>query len=95
MRTNEEVVEYLEEIVEVMIEGCGVSRAEAVARINQQWRGQDLDESPELIEHELPEFWAYRICYGTVPYWDPDVDRSQWKLREPPPADSPCWTVAS
>ncbi|MEV4440217.1 hypothetical protein AB0K09_14545 [Streptomyces sp. NPDC049577] len=93
MPATAEAEEYLHEIVDVMVDECGISRAEAVARVNDAWGDLSFSEWPDLIGHELPEHWAYGFCYGDVRYWDPTADRSEWVLREPPPAGAPCWTV--
>lgn len=94
MRAVPEMQEFLREIADEMVERFGVSRAEAVARINQAWGRQTFDEWPDLITHEDPEHWAYWIYYeGDVPYWEPDADRSQWRVREAPSRDSAAWTL--
>ncbi|MDJ0341172.1 hypothetical protein QMK19_07265 [Streptomyces sp. H10-C2] len=89
-----EMQEYLGEVAEELVTLFGISRAEAVARINQAWGHQVFDEWPDLLAHEDPEHWAYGLYYeGDVPYWEPDADRSPWRIRQAPPRDSPAWTL--
>ncbi|MBU7596732.1 hypothetical protein JGS22_003525 [Streptomyces sp. P38-E01] len=94
MPAGEEAHEILLDIAEEMVTIFHISRAEAVARINQAWGTQSFDEEPILLGHELPEHWAYAIYYvGDVPYWEAAADRSQWQVKEPPPSNSPMWTI--
>lgn len=93
MTTNPESEKYLREIAEEMSNLFGITYREAVARVNREWRDLSFERSLDLITHELPEHWAYRLYYGEVAYWDPSADRSKWVAREAPPHDSPYWTV--
>ena len=88
-----EAREYLHDIMKDMTELFGISYREAVARINYEWRHLSFNEWPDLISHELPEHWAYRLYYGEVAYWDSSADRSKWVAREMPPRDSRYWTI--
>ncbi|MFI6684247.1 hypothetical protein [Streptomyces sp. NPDC050485] len=99
-RTGEFLVEadaemhlFISEIADRMAADCGISRAEAVARVNQVWRGTRFDPYPDLICHESDEYWALGIYYGEVPSWAEDADRSAWRAVPAPPSDSPCWTL--
>lgn len=93
MQAPPETLDYLREIAEEMQRRFGISRAEAVARINAAYGGETFDEWPDLMCHELPEHWAYGLYYGDVPYWDENADRSRWQAREAPPRDSLAWTI--
>ncbi|MDT0307401.1 hypothetical protein RM780_10545 [Streptomyces sp. DSM 44917] len=86
--------EYFGEIAEVMVEEFGISRAEAVARVNEAFKDQEFAPYPDVICHELPEHWAFGLYYGDVPYWEESADRSSWTPRPAPPRDSESWTVA-
>lgn len=100
---DEEMLAYFRDMVNVLVERCGISRAEAVARINATYgteRASGLEV--QLMGHELPEFWAYGAYYrpddgGRLPTGDPgadaDVDFSRLRVRPAPPMDSPFWTV--
>ncbi|OUD02850.1 hypothetical protein CA983_12920 [Streptomyces swartbergensis] len=90
---------YFREMVDVLVERCGVSRAEAVARINATYGTQD---GVWIMGHELPEYWAYGAYYrpdhrDRLPTGDPDedadIDFSTFPVRPAPPKDSPFWTV--
>ncbi|MFH8343845.1 hypothetical protein [Streptomyces sp. NPDC018045] len=94
MTVTQEVEDYLDEIAEEMVGLFGIPTAEAVARINYEWRDQSFEEEDDLIFHELPEHWAYVLYYsGTVPYWDPEADRTRWSIRNAPPAGDTAWTL--
>lgn len=88
-----EVRELFEETAVEMTELFGISRAEAVARINAQWEGREFLGENEVILHEDPYYWALFIYYRDVKDWSPDADRSHWTPLPPPPADSPAWTL--
>ncbi|MFF7310437.1 hypothetical protein [Streptomyces sp. NPDC008137] len=103
LELDEEMLAYFREMADVLVERIGISRAEAVARINasygtRQWVALDL----ELMGHELPECWAYGVYYGPdeqhrvpmgSPTADADIDLSTHPVRPAPPKDSPFWTL--
>ncbi|MPY63218.1 hypothetical protein [Streptomyces spongiae] len=93
MPTIPESEECLREIAEEMMELFGIPYREAVARINYEWRHLSFEKWPDLIGHELPEHWAYRLYYGEVPYWDAHADRSKWVAHQAPPNDLQYWTI--
>lgn len=104
MRTEEflieldgEMLDYFREIAEEMVSRFGISRAEAVARINSTYGGAQIDPYPDLMCHELPDYWAYGLYFeprdGQLPYGAPGEDLSEWEVRPAPPADSPVWTI--
>lgn len=94
MPTSEDVDALLADIRAEMSSVLGLSDAEAVARINEQWGALDLSGEDEIILHEDGYYWALAIYYGgDVPDWSPDADRSSWRPRPAPPADSPSWTI--
>ncbi|MFI6446125.1 hypothetical protein [Kitasatospora sp. NPDC050543] len=94
MRLDSGMTEFLDDIAREMVERFAISRAEALAQINDRWGGLGFDPYPDLVCHESPEYWAYGIYYeDRVPYWRADEDRSRWRVVPPPPAGSPCWTL--
>jgi hypothetical protein len=95
MPATPEVREFFDEIGADMALTFEISIAEAVARINDHWRGQLFLEESEIIFHEDAHYWAMRIYYGDVPDWSPEADRSHWTVRPKPPSDSECWTIGS
>ncbi|MGY1497913.1 hypothetical protein ACW4TU_15165 [Streptomyces sp. QTS52] len=104
MRNEEFLIEldgkmlnYFREITEEMVSRFGISRAEAVARINSTYEGAQIEPYPDLMCHELPEFWAYGVYFeprdGHLPYGAPGEDLSDWGVRPAPPVDSHVWTI--
>ncbi|MFF9027514.1 hypothetical protein [Streptomyces iakyrus] len=100
---DEGMLAYFREMADVLVERVGISRAEAVARINAsygtlEWVSLDL----QLMGHEMPEYWAYGVYYGPdeqhrvptgSPTADTDIDFSTHPVRPAPPKDSPFWTL--
>jgi hypothetical protein len=58
MPTSPEALESLHDITDVLVRHYGMSRAEAVARVNQAWGNLDLASGPDLLGHEDPQHWA-------------------------------------
>jgi hypothetical protein len=101
-RLDGEMLDYFREMVDVLVEHFGISRAEAVARINERYADEDISGmNQDLMCHEFPEFWAYHLYFKAIrdarplPSGDPDVDGdlSEWEVRPPPPRESPFWTI--
>ncbi|NEA62521.1 hypothetical protein G3I56_07930 [Streptomyces sp. SID12488] len=92
-----EMLDYFREIAEEMVSRFGISRAEAVARINSTYEGAQTDPYPDLMCHEMPEYWAYGLYFesreGQLPYGAPGEDLSEWEVRPAPPAHSLFWTI--
>ena len=93
MPTCADTLELLDLVADHMVDEFGISRAEAVARINEQWHGQDLSDEDDIILHEDERFWAFTIYYGDVPDWTPEADRTSWLPKAPPAPGSVFWTV--
>ncbi|NGO47914.1 hypothetical protein [Streptomyces ureilyticus] len=101
-RLDGETLDYFREMVDVLVGYFGISRAEAVARINERYAGEDISGmNQDLMCHEFPEYWAYHLYFKPpldarpLPSGDPeaDGDLSKWEVRPPPPRDSPFWTL--
>jgi hypothetical protein len=60
---------YMDKIAADMVRLFGISRAEAVGRINRRWRGRTFTGERDLIYHELPDNWANDIYYGGDSRW--------------------------
>lgn len=88
MPVSPDVRALLDDTVEAMTEYFGISRGEAVARINAKWHGFSLLDGEEMLTHEDSRFWAMEIYYGAVPHWSPN---SSWP-PVPPPEDPRFWT---
>ena len=88
------VTELLHEAAEEMVRLFNISYAEAVARVNAQWEGQDFLEASDIVLHEDEYYWALFIYFGgNVPDWRRDADRSTWEPKSAPPRDSEFWTL--
>ncbi|MFI7012674.1 hypothetical protein [Streptomyces sp. NPDC050164] len=99
---DEEMLAYFREMADVLVERIGISRAEAVARINALYGTRESAAwGVELMGHEPPEYWAYGTYYPDhrhrLPVGDPladaDIDFSTLPVRPAPPKDSPFWTL--
>ena len=70
-------MDFCRDIVEEMVTRFGVSRAEAVARVNRRWSDVDPgDRGPriwivglDIVYHEDAAFWACDIYYGHTDWW--------------------------
>ncbi|MGW3287698.1 hypothetical protein ACWDR3_24020 [Streptomyces sp. NPDC001002] len=102
MRLDEGMLAYFRDIVEEMVARFGISRAEAVARVNERYQHAEISSYPDLMSHEFPEYWAYGLYYypdeaGRLPTGDEDddegLDATALSVRPAPPKDSPFWTV--
>ena len=105
MRTEEFLVElddgmlaFFRNIAEVLVTRFGISPGEAVARVNAAYEGAEIEPYPDLMCHEFPEFWAYRLYFEPqqwrTPHGDPEEDLSGWNVRPAPPKDSRFWTIS-
>ncbi|MFD8227872.1 hypothetical protein ACFV16_27355 [Streptomyces massasporeus] len=100
---DDEMLAYFREMADVLVERTGISRAEAVARINAAYgAGEMAGWGVDIMGHELPEYWAYGTYYtqdrrNRLPVGDPvadaDIDFSTHPVRPAPPKDSPFWTL--
>ncbi|WP_405817366.1 hypothetical protein OG241_22875 [Streptomyces sp. NBC_01390] len=104
MRTEEFLIalddgmlDYFRQIAEEMVSRFGIPRAEAVAGINSTYEGARIEPYPDLMCHEMPEYWAYGLYLeprdGQLPYGAPGEDLSEWEVRSAPSPDSHVWTL--
>lgn len=102
MNLDDGMLEYFREMADVLVERCGISRAEAVARINNSFQEVKISPYPDIVCHEPPEFWALGLYYlpddqDRLPTGDPDddadIDFATLQVRSAPPKDSPVWTL--
>ncbi|RPE43472.1 hypothetical protein EDD90_6675 [Streptomyces sp. Ag109_O5-1] len=99
MDLDEGMVEYFRDIANEMISRFGISRAEAVARINERYHDAEISAYPDLMCHEFPEYWSYGLYYypnesGRLPTGDEGdegFDLSTLRARPAPPKDSSYW----
>lgn len=80
---DNQALAFCEEIVDAMARGYGISRGEAVARVNRQWsHAGSPGRVPrvwivglDLVYHEDAHHWAGAIYYGPDTYWwKPDAN---------------------
>ncbi|WP_409470223.1 hypothetical protein [Streptomyces sp. HC307] len=99
---DEGMLEYFRAMADVLVEHFGISRAEAVARINERYGGLEIDPYPDIMCHEMPEYWAYGTYYlpddqGRLPIGgsvaDRDIDFERLQVRPAPPRPSRFWTI--
>lgn len=93
MSINPQLRKFLDGTASEMVLTFNISLAEAIVRINCHWRDLNSLSDPEIILHEDERYWSLRICYAEVLDWRPDVDRSQWVIKDKPESDSDCWTI--
>ncbi len=67
--TNAKSDAYCREIVAEMVRLFELTEQEAVGRLNQHWRGQDILDEYDIVYHELPEHWAHVVYLGRDSYW--------------------------
>ncbi len=65
----------------------GISKEEAIARINQAWEKQSL-VGVSIVYHVLPEEWAQEIYWGHDSYWWIEGEKRE-KLKLPPLTPQP------
>ncbi|MFE7896435.1 hypothetical protein ACFU3E_02620 [Streptomyces sp. NPDC057424] len=99
-RLDDGMLEYFRDMASEMVSRFAISRAEAVARINERYQDADISPYPDLMCHELPEHWTYGLYYypdeaGRLPTGDDDesIDFSALKVRPAPEPGSPAWTI--
>ncbi|WP_406172660.1 hypothetical protein [Streptomyces sp. NBC_00996] len=97
MDLDEGMLAYFREMAHEMVTRFGISRAEAVARINWAYQGRKFGPYPDLMCHELPEYWDYGLYFkpnaGRLPDDDRDTGLCVWEVRPAPHRHSPAWTL--
>ena len=87
--TDAEALDYLRGVIETMMTSFGITREEALGRINVVWSPVGAVTGPEdLMYHELPVYWANHFYFGKESCWWLDEDRRQ-ELGLPPLAPLP------
>lgn len=79
MRLDAGMLAFFRDITEEMVRRFGISHPEAVARLNATYGSLEIAPYPDLMCHELPEFWAYGAYYrpdteGRLPCGDTESD---------------------
>ena len=84
-----ELQDFFHDIAVELILAFDMSHAEAVARINCQWRGHKFARHGDLLPHAPPRHWAQLIYFQEI-----FEDNRLQRIPRPPPArDSGCWTI--
>ncbi len=66
--TDKNSEEFCLLIAHKMVELFGISKEEAIGRINRDWKGQEI-VGMDVIYHEDEEYWAKEIYYGHDSRW--------------------------
>ncbi|WP_410812224.1 hypothetical protein [Micromonospora sp. 067-2] len=84
-----EALAFCENIINAMTTGYGISRNEAVARLNKHWSHADPPGRVprvwivglDIVYHEEAESWAALIYYGPDSrWWDPETSQQPLPL---------------
>ena len=67
--TDDESVAYLREIVEAMMRSFGITREEAIGRINESWAHVPVVAGEDEIYREFPKYWANHFMFGKASLW--------------------------
>ncbi|MGG1163487.1 hypothetical protein [Brevibacillus laterosporus] len=67
--TDKDANEYCQKIIKKMSECFGITEEEAIGRVNKKWKGISFFGDDHIIYHELEDFWAYDIYYGSDSRW--------------------------
>jgi hypothetical protein len=68
--TDAEPTAFCHKIAAELVARFGISKAEALGRINRDWRLRYcLGPHVYLAYHETPEYWAEEIYYGKDSCW--------------------------
>lgn len=85
--TDDEAEIFCEEIYMEMMAQFGISKEEAIARINQQWKNQSL-VGDDIVYHETAEVWAKDMYWGHEAYWWITGEKRE-ELKLPPLTPKP------
>lgn len=79
--TNEKSSKFCEAIALEMVRLFGISKEEAIGRLNLHWKDQPLLDDEDVIYHETEVFWANQIYFEDSPRW--------WTIPDPQPRSHP------
>lgn len=68
-KTDKESYEYCVSIIDKMVELFGITKEEALGRMNKTWGNLELVGDDDLIYHEDEDYWANNIYYGKNSRW--------------------------
>jgi hypothetical protein len=81
---DKESYRYCLEIVDEMIRQFGISKEEAIGRINHEWSGAEFIGDDHVYYHEDPDEWAKDIFYGKDSFWwknPPNLKPKTFKIK--------------
>jgi hypothetical protein len=83
--TDKEALEYLQNIVEDMVQLFSVKSEDCIECINQAWSHEPM-VGLDLVYRESPDYWAKHFMYGKNSYWwVPNREECGHKPLEPLP----------
>jgi hypothetical protein len=85
--TDDEGERLCYQIYMAMMSLFGISKEEAIARINQEWESKSLTKT-SAIYHIVPEEWAKNIYWGHDSYWWIEGEKRE-NLKLPPLTPQP------
>jgi hypothetical protein len=80
--TDDEGDRFCYQIYMELMSQFGISKEEAIARINQEWENKSLTGT-SMIYHVMPEEWAKNIYWGRNSYWWIEGEKRE-ELKLPP-----------
>jgi hypothetical protein len=86
-KTDEQAEAFCDKIAECMVSFFSISLDEAIARVNQQWKGQAI-VGLDIVYHKDPENWAKDIYWTADSYWELSGEARE-RLRLPPVKPKP------
>ena len=85
--TDDEGERFCYQIYMAMMSQFGISKEEAIARINQEWEKRSL-VGQSIAYHKVPEEWAKEIYWGHDSYWWIEGEKRE-ELKLPPLTPQP------
>ena len=81
------VIRFCYQIYIEMMSQFGISKEEAIDRINQKWKNNSL-VGISLVYHVMPEEWAKEIYWGHDSFWWIEGKKRE-ELKLPPLTSQP------
>jgi len=80
--TDDEGERFCYQIYMELMSQFGISKEEAITRINQEWENKSLTGT-SMVYHVTPEEWAKNIYWGRNSYWWIEREKRE-ELKLPP-----------
>ena len=79
-KADAQALVFVEKICNQMMEQFEISRDEAVAKINETWRGAQIEGEEHIFYHETIGYWANTHYYGKDSgWWLPFAEREEYQ----------------